>query len=287
MGEVYEAEDLELQERVALKTLREDLAGDAILARFKQELQLARRITHPDVCRVFDLAKHQLTEPDSVCLHFLTMELLDGETLAARLDRGLLSKDEALAIAEQIANGLTAAHRIGIVHRDLKSANVMLVPSDQKHTRAMVMDFGLALPSSLWRPKSASGDYLAGTPLYMAPEQFSNGEISPATDIYAFGVLLHEMLTGVRPLGKESLSRVMENFEQNVPAPANPLIGRLDRRTARVILRCLQENPKDRYQSFPEMLDDLLARRRTLTRRLWAASVAAGILTVCSWIVVR
>jgi tRNA A-37 threonylcarbamoyl transferase component Bud32 len=142
MGEVYEAEDTLLGERVALKTIRREIAADpAILSRFHHEIQLTRRITHPNVCRIFDLEMH-LGDPTAPTA-FLTMELLLGETLAARLERsGAVSPDEALTLARQMAAGLEAAHQCGIIHRDFKSGNVMLVPGRDGHRKA-AGDIGL------------------------------------------------------------------------------------------------------------------------------------------------
>jgi len=147
MGEVYEAFDQELQEASALKILRPEFARDAdSVCRLIREIQLARKVTHPNVCRVFDLNRDTLAGREFV---FLTMELLVGETLSDRLRRdGPLDTTRALAIAEQIAAGIDAAHAVGIIHRDFKSANVVLVPSEGGATRAVVMDFGLARTSA-------------------------------------------------------------------------------------------------------------------------------------------
>src|SRR5688572_17288905 len=146
MGEVYEAEDLELGGRVALKTVRLDAAGDRhAIERFKREIHLARQVTHPNVCRIFDLSRHPRAAPDGDVL-FLTMELLPGDTLADRIrQRGRLATADALPIVEQVASALAAAHRVGVIHLDFKSSNVMLVPSGSgSAVRAVVTDFGLA-----------------------------------------------------------------------------------------------------------------------------------------------
>ncbi len=208
MGEVYVAEDLELGERVALKTIRPELANDErILARFKREIQLARKVTHRHVSRVFDLFFHHadvLGERRLVV--FLSMELLQGETLSARIRRtGALPFAEAQKIAVQLVEGLDAAHHAGIIHRDFKSANVVLVTDPDgserrpgSDERAVIMDFGLA---STLRPsaQAAPSGGLAGTPAYMAPEQVEDGPLTAATDIYALGVVLFEMATGTLP----------------------------------------------------------------------------------------
>jgi len=208
MGELYEAEDLELRERVALKTVRPEIAQDEkAIERFKREIHLARKVTHPNVCRIFDLTYHPTAEGLTL---LLTMELLGGETLADRLRRaGRMTTTEAFPIITQIAAGLAAAHEAGIVHRDFKSANVVLVPSKRgaEDVRAVVTDFGLARGTSAGDSSAVSlcgtGDF-AGTPAYMAPEQVRGGEITPAVDIYALGVVMYEMLTGHRPFAGDT-----------------------------------------------------------------------------------
>jgi serine/threonine protein kinase len=201
MGELYEAEDLELGERVALKTILPSIAARRnTLDRFRREVHLARRVTHPNVCRTFDLFHHREGDGD---IAFVTMEFLEGETLADLLRRKKhLTPEEALPIAQQVASALSAAHDAGVVHRDLKAGNVLLVPgeSDGK-MRAVVTDFGLAVPA---REEAGSGSLTAtghfvGTPAYMAPEQVEGKPITQATDVYSFGILLYEMMTGALP----------------------------------------------------------------------------------------
>ena len=208
MGEVYEAEDLELGERVALKTIREDIAADErVNQRFRREVQLARKITHPNVCRIFDLFQHQFAGPreGTPPVLFVTMELLTGETLAQRLKReGPMTAEQARPIVAQMAAALSAAHAADIVHRDFKSSNVVLLPPARAWDppRAVVTDFGLAYSvsdSTKGVTLSGSGDLL-GTPDYMAPEQVEGGPVTPATDVYALGIVLYEMVTGVRPV---------------------------------------------------------------------------------------
>ena len=142
MGEVYEAHDLLLNEQVALKTLRGDLAGDeTLLPRFHQEISITRRVTHPNVCRIFEVGIHRADAQPP--LLFFAMELLHGQTLSERINAGRLTRDEVFPIAIQLAEGLQAAHRAGIVHADFKSANVILVPSESG-VRAVITDFGVA-----------------------------------------------------------------------------------------------------------------------------------------------
>jgi serine/threonine protein kinase len=191
MGEVHEALDTALDEKIALKTVRQDAAVDsAIGTRLIQELQLTRKVTHPNVCRVHDIGRHIGTDGNII---FFTMELLHGETLAARLEReGKLTPEVTLSIARRIADGLDAAHACGIVHRDLKPSNIMATDGG----RIVIMDFGLARDSEYASGGFASRESrLFGTPGYISPEQVAGGRATGASDIYAFGVVLHEMLS--------------------------------------------------------------------------------------------
>ncbi|HSK79090.1 MAG TPA: tetratricopeptide repeat-containing serine/threonine-protein kinase [Thermoanaerobaculia bacterium] len=261
MGEVYEVEDLELRERVALKTVRPEVARDATtVERFKREIQLARKVTHPNVCRIFDVSHHREGGPGSLAegIIFLTMELLPGETLAQRLHRsGPLGTEEALPIVRQIAEALHAAHQAGVIHRDLKPGNVMLVES-RGAVRAVVTDFGLA------RLEAAEGAgpaltltaaaAVVGTPAYLAPEQVEGAEITPAVDIYALGIVLYEMLTGTVPfLGDTVLSTAVKRLQE---APVSPRVHApgLDPRWERAVLRCLERVPVARFTTAPDLL---------------------------------
>src|SRR5262245_60895238 len=201
MGRVYAGEDLLLGGRIAIKVIRAELARQPrALERFRREIRLARRITHRSVCKLFDLAIHRTANGE---LPVLTMELLEGETLAARIARGRLAVAEALPIATQLAAALAAAHDAGIVHRDLTSPTGML-----EAERVVITDFGLATltaPAATLSPGrvTTEGGFI-GTPAYMAPEQVTGGELTPAVDIYALGVLLYEMVTGVLPFGGDT-----------------------------------------------------------------------------------
>lgn len=247
MGEVFEAEDLELGERVAVKALRPEIGRDErLLLRFKKETLLGHRVTHPNVCRTFDLVYHDAAEGGRRV--FLTMELLRGETLAERLARtGRMSTAEALAIVRQIAAALDAAHAAGIVHRDLKSANVFLV-SSPSGDRAVVTDFGLAWsddPSA--SPSLTHAGELLGSPAYMAPEQVRGDASSPATDVYALGVVLYEMVTGELPfLGESAFSTALKRLREAPPSPRSRSPG-LGAEWERTILRCLELQSGDRF----------------------------------------
>ncbi|GEM_PF-467230 len=245
MGEVYEALDVHMKETVALKTLLPNIAQDtAMLERFRKEIQLARKVTHPNVCRVHDLAVHQ--DPGAPPVWFLTMELLNGDTLAGLIKKkGRLDVQGALGVARQLANALDAAHRAGVVHRDLKPGNVMLVPGAGGATRVVVTDFGLAHATES-PTSSADANALVGTPGYMAPEQIQGAGPTPAMDIYALGSVLFEMVTGARPFEEED--PYQEAARKLAEPPPSPRALALDLPPVweRMIHQCLSPAPKDR-----------------------------------------
>jgi len=186
MGEVYRAHDIKLDQQVALKFLPAALGRDgAAVARFHNEVRTARQVTHPNVCRV-----HDIGEADGV--PFISMEFVDGEDLASLMRRiGHLPADKATQVARQICAGIAAAHDQGILHRDLKPANIML----DGRGRARITDFGLALATG--ELQGVDG-HVVGTPAYMAPEQILTGTATPRSDLYALGLILHELFTGKR-----------------------------------------------------------------------------------------
>lgn len=259
MGEVYEVEDLELKERVALKAIRTDIAREGrTTARFKREIQLARKVTHPNVCRIFDLGLHRLpveAGEEGPGVPFLTMELLRGETLAERLQRlKRMEPADVLPIVVQLAQALDAAHRAGVVHRDFKTGNVILVPPREPGgaERAVITDFGLARTlvegESLTDSLSVTG-HIAGTPTYMAPEQVEGGRVTAAADIFALGVALYRMLTGAWPYEADTpLASALKRLREP-PTPPRDHLPDIDPRWEAVILRCLARNPADRFPS--------------------------------------
>ena len=252
MGEVYEAQDLELRVDVALKAIRPEVSSDPVtISRFRHEIQLARKVTHPNVCRIFDLGHHRLSEGAEIT--FLTMELLEGETLAAYLHREVrLAIEEALPLVQQMAAALAAAHGARVIHRDFKPSNVILVPSDAK-LRAVVTDFGLARAIEPIASETISGllttpDQLVGTPPYMAPEQLEGGEATPATDLYALGLVMYEMVTGKLPFSSRSgLGQILWRLKALPPSPKLHTPD-LDPRWESAIMRCVQTAPASRFQ---------------------------------------
>jgi eukaryotic-like serine/threonine-protein kinase len=259
MGEVYEAEDVMLGTSIALKTIRPELvARGQVLERFRREILLARRVTHPNVCRIFDLG-HDPSRDAGPDVAFLTMELLRGDTLRQHLRRGPLSAEEAFPLVAQMAAGLAAAHDVGVVHRDFKAANVMLVPplSGDAGPRAVVTDFGLAWAGGDGLASITHSDHLVGTPAYVAPEQVEGRDVTAAADIYAFGVVLYEMMTGRLPFeGDSPLSTVLKRFREEPVSPRDHAPG-LGTQWEAAILRCLQREPGNRFASAHDVVKAL------------------------------
>jgi serine/threonine-protein kinase len=242
MGQVYQAQDEVLERVVALKTIRPEIASvELTLERFKNEVKLAQKIADDNVCRMFDL-DHRNEPP------FLTMEFLEGETLAARLrgnirDKRRISVAEAYPTVVQMARGLGAAHRKGVIHGDFKPGNVILTRTESGGTLAKVTDFGLARTQDGER---SQGGLPAGTPTYMAPEQLRGAKASVASDIYALGLVMYEMVTGAKP--------AFNRLSDPPPSPRT-VVPSLDPKWDVAILRCLAREPRERFQS----TDDVLA----------------------------
>ena len=295
MGEVYEAEDVELKTRIAIKTVRAELAQDeGMRERFRQEILLARSVTHPSVCRLFDVGACE--RPGAPSTLFLTMELLAGETLARRIGRlGRYSTVDALPLVRQMAAALDAAHAAGVVHRDFKAANVILSPAADGTERAVVTDFGLARGLALG---TAAGDSsvtptgaTVGTPAYMAPEQIEGKPAGPAADVYAFGVVLYEMVTGRRPYSESSpLALAARKVRDAAPPPGDYVPG-LDAGWQSAILECLAIDPGKRFARAGDALRVLESGRwpgfrqlrlpKLRGRRVWIAA-ALFVLSVCA-----
>ena len=231
MGEVYRADDLKLAQPVALKFLPAEVDHDpARLMQLHSEVRMARQVSHPNVCRVYDI--------DEVDGHtFLSMEYVDGEELGSLLRRiGRFPVERALEMARQISAGLAAAHERGVIHRDLKPANVMLDGAG----KVRITDFGLA---------GATGETVrAGTPAYMAPEQLAGSEVTAQSDIYALGLVLYELFTGQRAIEAKNVADLVRKREAGI-LPPSQIVRDLDPAIDRAILRCLERDPAERPSS--------------------------------------
>jgi serine/threonine protein kinase len=230
MGEVYRADDLTLGQPVALKFLPDEAARDqGLLERFKNEVRIARRVSHPNVCRVYDVG-------DVEGHTFFTMEYVDGEDLASLLRRiGRLPEDKALDIARQLCAGLAAAHTKGVLHRDLKPANIMLDGRGQ----VVITDFGLAGIAD----QIQGNEVRSGTPAYMAPEQLAGKEVSTRSDIFSLGLVLYEVFTGKRAFSEKPGPRADAG---RTPSRPSTVVKDLNPVVERVILRCLENEPSAR-----------------------------------------
>jgi len=286
MGAVYKAKDRELDRVVALKVIVPDLANSpAMLKRFKQELILARQITHKNVVRIFDIGETDGTK-------FITMEYVDGGDLkSVIIERGKIPPGEAADIIRQICNALDAAHSAGVVHRDLKPQNIMIDQSG----RIVVMDFGIA--SSKDMPGMTMTGALMGTPEYMSPEQARGEKTDVRADIFAVGIIFYEMLTGKVPFKAHTIVETMyRRTHERATAPVD-VDSSIPIHANRIVMKCLETDPANRYQSVTEILSDLdhfdpnkklgaLDRaKRTVTRRskfagLFAAAFAVLFLAV-------
>lgn len=235
MGEVYRADDLKLRQPVALKFLPEALSKDPKkLERFLHEVRVARQVSHPNVCRVYDIGEAQGQ-------HFISMEYVDGEDMSVVLRRmGRPSKEKALQIARQLCAGLAAAHDKGVLHRDLKPHNVMI----DGQGRVRITDFGLAG----FAGDFAGKEVYAGTPAYMSPEQLAGRGVSVKSDIYSLGLVLSELFTGKR-LNEGTSREQLQRSGTSVPTRLSTLTDDLDPAVERVILRCLEPDPTARPSS--------------------------------------
>jgi tetratricopeptide (TPR) repeat protein/predicted Ser/Thr protein kinase len=297
MGAVYKARDLEVNQLVALKVIRPELASNpAIIERFKRELILARQVTHKNVIRIYDLAEAEGVK-------FITMEYIGGESLTHVLEkRGKLPAQEAAEMMEKVCLALEAAHSEGVVHRDLKPGNIML----DNQGRVLVMDFGLARSVEL--PESESGNNtldelraathvdayrsvpgsLVGTPHYMSPEQARREPVDARSDLYAVGLIFYELVIGQRPFPSDDpvttlLKRTQENpkslveIDPTTPRPLSNIVG-----------KCLERDRRARYQTARDILNDLEKWLRPAARRTWvwasAASALLALVVIQFWV---
>jgi serine/threonine protein kinase/Tol biopolymer transport system component len=285
MGEVYKARDTRLDRTVAIKILPAEFASDPDRrARFEREARAISQFSHPHICSLYDIgeaipsafrptpsAEFPIPSPSSVS--FLVMEHLEGETLAARLDRGPLPLADVLRIGREMASALDSAHRQGIVHRDLKPANIMVTKGGAK-----LMDFGLARPAvptpelgpasdspTMRRPLTSEGT-IVGTLQYMAPEQLEGKEADARTDLWALGCVLYEMATGKRAFAGTSQASLIATILKEAPRPLTQLQPLTPPALERVVSRCLEKDPDERWQSARDVMHELK----------WIAAASSG-----------
>ena len=286
MGEVYKATDTRLNRTVAIKVLQDRLAGSRdYQERFGREARLIGQLNHPHICTLHDIGKE-------AGMHYLVMEYVDGVTLENRLRQGALPLKEALEFAVQIADALAAAHGQGIVHRDLKPGNIMLTRSGVK-----LLDFGLAklalqhvtASQAPTQGQLTEEGVILGTLQYMAPEQVEGKEADARTDIFAFGTIVHEMLTGQKAFAGDSKARLMAAILKDTPKPVSSTLPAVPPAIDKAISRCLEKNPALRFESVDEVrrLFQLNREHRprslAVPRRALAAGIVLAVLGASAW----
>jgi serine/threonine protein kinase/Tfp pilus assembly protein PilF len=246
MGKVYRVEDIKAHEEIALKLIRPEIAADKkTIDRFRNELTTARKIRHKNVCGMYDLGEHE-------GIHYITMEYVTGEDLKRLIRRVKFDSGTAMKIAKQVCDGLAEAHRLGVVHRDLKSNNIMV----DKEGNARIMDFGIARSRET---KGLTGaGIIIGTPEYMSPEQVEGKEVDQRTDIYSLGIILYEMVTGGVPFEGDTPFTIGMKHKSEMPQNPKELNAQIPDDLNRVILRCLEKDKEKRYQGVEEVHSELV-----------------------------
>jgi len=247
MGKVYRVEDKKIKEEVALKLIKPEIASDKkTIERFSNELKMARKIAHRNVGRMYHLSEHEGT-------HYITMEYVPGEDLKSFIRRSKqLSIGKAISMTKQVSEGLAEAHRLGVIHRDLKPSNIMI----DREGNARIMDFGIA--RSITGKGITGAGVIIGTPEYMSPEQVEGKEVDQRSDIYSLGVILYEMVTGRVPFeGDTPLSIAVKHKTEPPPNPKE-VNAQIPDDLSRMILKCMEKNKENRYQSAGEVRSELM-----------------------------
>ncbi len=254
MGKVYKVFDKEIEEKVALKLLKPEIASDEeMIQRFRNEIRVARKIVHKNVCRMYDLGQAEGT-------YFITMEFVEGEDLKSLIRRiGQLPIGKSLSIARQVCEGLAEAHKLRIVHRDLKPHNIMV----DKEGNARIMDFGIA--RSLKAKGITGAEVMIGTPEYMSPEQVEGKGVDERSDIYALGVILYEMVTGKVPFEGDTALSVALKHKTEAPKDPREFNAQIPEDLSSLILRCLEKDKERRYPNAEEILSGLAKTDKELT----------------------
>jgi serine/threonine protein kinase/Flp pilus assembly protein TadD len=265
MGRVYKALDKEINEEVAIKLIKPEIASDeSTVERFRNELKFSRKIAHKNVCKMYHIAKEEETP-------YITMEYVPGEDLKSLEKRkGKLTDEEAISIAKQVCEGLAEAHELGVVHRDLKPQNIMIDERD----RAKIMDFGIA--RSVEAPGVTQTGVMIGTPDYISPEQAEGEEADQRSDIYSLGTILYEMVTGRVPFEGDTALSVALKHKAQFPQDPRKLNPQISEDLSRLILICMEKDKERRYQTAGELLSDLdkiekgipIKERRLLKKKL-------------------
>ncbi len=263
MGNVYRVVDTKINEEIALKFLNPAVADEKMIERFKNELKLARKISHKNICRMYDLGDEEGSP-------YITMEYMKGEDLRNMIKMtGQLGVGRAISIAKQVCEGLVEAHRLGIVHRDLKPRNIMI----DKEGNARIMDFGIARLIKVKGITKAGS--LVGTPEYMSPEQVRGEKVDQKSDVYSLGIILFEMMTGQVPFeGDTSLSIALKH-EKEIPPDPREFNAQIPKELSRLILKCLEKDKGRRYQGAGDLFSDLSkieeeipTKEKVLSRRI-------------------